>query len=156
MAVVFVIFGGVSCAGSDEPKVAPDFTLEDLSGTTRSLGDYKGEVVFLNFWAVGCKPCREEMPNIENLHRSMKDKPFKVLAVNLGESKGIIRSFMAGRYTIPVLMDNNGKAFRAYGGRYIPTTFIIDKNGFIRHKLIGAAEWDGEEYKDLFYELMEE
>lgn len=73
---------------------APDFILKTLSGETVQLSDYRGQGVFLNFWATYCKPCEEEMPYIESQFQEFKDEGVKVLAVDVGENEVTVSSFV--------------------------------------------------------------
>jgi thiol-disulfide isomerase/thioredoxin len=83
-----------------------DFELQDLSGSTRRLSDYRGKVVFLNFWATWCGPCRFEMPSMEKLYRRFKDKGLEIVAVNLQEDRASVQRFV-DQYglSFPVLLD---------------------------------------------------
>ena len=130
----------VASAAINKPAI--DFALKDLQGRTVKLSDQKGKVVFLNFWATWCPPCREEMPSIERLHDRVNGKDFIILAVSLDQSD--IRSFVQkGNYTFKILLDPKGDIGRQYGVTGIPTTFIIDKNGIIKQKAVGSRDWSG-------------
>ncbi len=123
-------------------RPAADFALKDLAGRTVRLADQKGKTVFLNFWASWCPPCREEMPSIERLHRRLKGRDFVILAVSLDRSD--IRSFVEeGKYSFTILLDPQSEVARNYGVTAIPTTFIVDKNGVIRQKVLGGRDWSG-------------
>ena len=123
------------------------FTLKDQYGKTHTLADYKGKVIFLNFWATWCPPCRAEMPDIQKLYeRSPQEGENAVIvlgvaAPKLGSEKDQagIKAFMdKNGYTYPVLMDKRGKLFEAYGIRAIPTTYLIDRNGNVIGRVQGA------------------
>ena len=123
------------------------FTLKDQYGKTHTLADYKGKVIFLNFWATWCPPCRAEMPDIQKLYeRSTQEGENAVVvlgvaAPKLGSEKDQagIKAFMdKNGYTYPVLMDKGGKLFEAYGIRAIPTTYLIDRNGNVIGRVQGA------------------
>ena len=138
-----------------EELEAIDFELANLQGVKEKLSDYKGQVVFLNFWATWCGPCREEMPSMENLYRELKDEGFVILAVDLGEEKAVVRDFVEEYgLTFPVVLDEDRKAGRAYGIQSIPTTYIVDRQGFILGRSLGARHWDREEYTALFREIL--
>lgn len=132
--------------GKNEIAAIP-FTLKDQYGKTHTLADYKGKVIFLNFWATWCPPCRAEMPDIQKLYeRSTQEGENAVVvlgvaAPKLGSEKDQagIKAFMdKNGYTYPVLMDKGGKLFEAYGIRAIPTTYLIDRNGNIIGRVQGA------------------
>jgi peroxiredoxin len=124
--------------------IAPrDFTLPALTGESVSLSNYKGQVVFLNFWATWCGPCRNEMPSMESLYNRYKDKGLRMLAVNGGESRKQVIDFMeANSLTFPALLDENGKVHSSYGIQSIPRTCIIDKEGKIILRIVGSINWD--------------
>ena len=123
------------------------FTLKDQYGKTHTLDDYKGKIVFLNFWATWCPPCRAEMPDIQKLYeRSSREGKDSVIvlgvaAPKLGSEKDEagIKAFMEKNgYSYPVLMDKGGKLFEAYGIRAIPTTYLIDRRGNVIGRVQGA------------------
>ena len=123
------------------------FTLKDQYGKTHTLTDYKGKIIFLNFWATWCPPCRAEMPDIQKLYeRSPREGTDAVIvlgvaAPKLGSEKDEagIKAFMdKNGYTYPVLMDKGGKLFEAYGIRAIPTTYLIDRRGNVIGRVQGA------------------
>ena len=109
---------------------APDFVLTDMQGQKHRLSDYKGQGVFLNFWATWCKPCEIEMPYINNQYHQFKDKGVQVLAVNVGESRLAVNKF-AQRHQLdfPIVIDNEAQVQSAYGIDPLPATFLIDKTG---------------------------
>ena len=125
-------------------KVSPkDISLPALTGETINLGSLKGKVVFLNFWATWCPPCREEMPSMEALYKRYKDSGFEILAVSSGESHNEVLSFMTtNEFTFTALLDGDGKACSSYGVQAIPTTFLIDRDGMIILRLVGSIDWD--------------
>lgn len=127
-------------------KVTPsiDFTLEDQYGNTHTLSDYKGKVVFLNFWATWCPPCKKEMPAIEELYKeyNLNQDDVVILGVanpssdkypmNTDVSKEEITTFLEDNgYTFPVVFDTTGEIFASYYINALPTTFMIDKDGNI-------------------------
>lgn len=128
-------------------NVAPDFTLNDLSGQLVSPSDYRGKILFLNFWQTTCPPCIEEMPDFIAF---MEDQPDDVtwLTVNFDEDDQRVREFFA-EYDflgIPTVMDYDSTVRYQYGVFGAPMTFILDKDGVIQHMNIGQ----------LYYEDMEE
>ena len=121
------------------PAPLSDFELTDQFGNTHTLADYEGKVIFLNFWATWCGPCRNEMPDIQKLYEEYsaqgEDAEVVILGVagpGIGQegSADEIASFMEENgYTYPVLMDESGEMFSQYGISAFPTTFMIDKDG---------------------------
>ena len=132
----------------DEKIMSIDFTLYDQNGKEHKLSDYKGKTVFLNFWATWCPPCKEEMPYIEQLYKeyNKNNKDVVILGVaspNLdreGSKEDIIEFLQQEKYTFPVVMDNNGELAYQYGISAYPTTFIIDKEGYITQYVPGAMD----------------
>lgn len=125
---------------SDSPfSTAPAFTLTDLGGNELILSDYKGKVVFLNFWATWCPPCRAEIPGFVEAYAEYKDKGMEIIGISVDRGGlGKVFDFVkAYQINYPVVMYTT-QIIRDYEpGRAIPTTIIIDKNGMIRHKHIG-------------------
>ncbi len=130
----------------DKGAIAPDFTLITLDGKNVTLSDYRGKVVFLNFWATWCPPCVREMPSMENLHKAMKNYDFTILAVSIDrKSTYHVRSFIEGKkYSFPVMHDVSKDVAKSYVVSGIPTTFIIDKKGVIEARLVGGRAWDSD------------
>lgn len=109
---------------------APDFVLTDLNGQRHRLSEYKGQGVFLNFWATWCKPCEKEMPYIKNQYQEYKDKGVQVLAVDIGESELAVKKFVERKQLdFPILIDKDTSVQTAYGVNPLPVTYLIDKEG---------------------------
>lgn len=131
---------------------APDFTLPTLGGNPVRLSNHGGKVVFLNFWATWCPPCRQEMPSMEFLYQRLKGRDFEMLAVSI-DTKGAdhVQSFVATYgLTFPILLDPNKKVYRLYGLTGVPETFIINKKGDILLKIIGPRDWMKKPWLDYF------
>lgn len=128
---------------TSDKKPALDFKLKDLNGKDVSLSDYKGKKVFLNFWASWCPPCKAEMPDIEKLYEETKDSDLVILAVNVGESKSEVTSFLNdNKYSFPVLLDSDQNITNQYNIKGIPTSFFIDKEGNIVSSKVGGMSLD--------------
>jgi peroxiredoxin len=138
-------------------KKAPNFSLEDLKGKKLELRNFKGKVVFLNFWATWCGPCKEEMPSIEALYQQFKEKDFVFLTISVDyEGKKPVKEFIEKqRYTFPVLLDPKCETLDLYKVTRIPTTFIIDKNRKIIGKATGPRDWKSPEAISLLNLLLE-
>ncbi|MGG1245692.1 redoxin domain-containing protein [Bacillus spizizenii] len=126
--------------GIEEGQQAPDFSLRTLSGEKSSLQDTKGKKVLLNFWATWCKPCRQEMPAMEQLQKEHADE-LAVVAVNFTtaeKSEKQVRTF-ADTYdlTFPILIDNKG-VNADYNVMSYPTTYILNEKGVIQDIHIGT------------------
>jgi thiol-disulfide isomerase/thioredoxin len=145
---------GIGAARQPLEPVA--FELEDLDGTVHSLSDHLGKVVFLNFWATWCGPCRFEMPSMERLHEELNEEGLVILAVDLQESKEQVSRFADELdLTFTILMDKTGTVGAQYGARSIPTTYLIDREGKIFARAIGAREWDTPQMINLFREILQ-
>lgn len=145
---------GVHFVGEQEIQ-APNFMLQDLTGKSVNLTELQGKIVFLNFWATWCPPCRAEMPSIENFYNRYKEKDVHVLAVNIQEEAPVVRSFLEKNlYSFPIVLDSSGRTAQLYGIRGIPTTFILDRKGNVLGTLVGSREWDTPEVYRLFDTLL--
>lgn len=114
-------------------RLAPDFTLATLDGTTMTLSALKGQVTLINIWATWCPPCRAEMPVIQAAYDQYRDQGFTVLAVDLQEDPRTVAAFMQ-KYglTFPALLDLDGKVSSAYRSSALPSSFFVDRQGVIR------------------------
>jgi len=149
-----------SALGVIEPKVrveAPAFTLTDLDGVERSLDEFKGEVILLNFWATWCAPCRDEMPAMEALWRRFKGKGFVIIAVagDRGRMHRVGEFCRMNDVTFTVLLDPEGSVRREYEVRALPTSYLIGRDGKITGKILGAREWNSDEAVRLVANLLE-
>jgi len=129
-------------------KVAPqDFALPlavpGTIGKLQSLSQLKGKVVFLNFWATWCGPCRAEMPSMQVLYDSYREKGLEILAVNCGEKQDQVLSFLkSNKLSFPAALDADGKVSGVYGIQAIPTTYLIDRDGNIVARVMGSINWN--------------
>jgi peroxiredoxin len=123
---------------------APDFSLPAPDGRIVSLAQYRGAVVMVHFWATWCPPCVEEMPALQKLYDALKGRGFEVLAVSVDEDgPGSVTSFMQRNgLSFPVLLDpRRTVANRRYGTFKYPETYVIDREGVVRIKVIGSRDW---------------
>ena len=127
-----------------EGFLAPDFTLQDLAGKSHTLSDLKGQVVLVNVWATWCGPCKREIPSLVRLYQSRREKGLEILAVSVDRTSSARVASFAERYQMnfPVLLNPRGDVANNYWARSIPSTFLVDKKGVIRWKVIGTREWD--------------
>ncbi|MFQ5931732.1 MAG: peroxiredoxin family protein [Nitrospiraceae bacterium] len=130
---------------------APNFTLWDLNGDVVSLSQYRGKVIFLNFWATWCGPCRVEMPAMEQLYREFDRKDFEVLAISTDpQGVTVTRPFKDSLgLTFPILHDSDFLVGITYGARSLPMTFLVDRRGIITHRIFGARDWRSPEARQL-------
>lgn len=138
-------------------KKAPDFSLQDLNGKRFSLNQFKGKVIFINFWATWCGPCKEEMPSMEVLHQQFKGKNFVLLAVSVDYGgQQLVKEFINKyQYTFPVLIDPKCKTFDLFKIKGIPATFLIDKKGRMVGKATGPRDWKSPEVASLINLLIQ-
>lgn len=147
----------ISSSEESKPEEIPafDFTLKDQYGNKHTLSDYKGKVVFLNFWATWCPPCKAEMPHIEDLYNEYNLNKDEIIILGVanpkteenkqaqdGTVKEITDFLKDNKYTFPTVFDETGEVFYNYAINSFPTTFMIDKNGNIFGYVAGALSKD--------------
>jgi len=138
-----------------EQVEAPGFSLPDLTGKKIRLKDFRGKVVFLNFFATWCVPCRLEMPAMEWLYRTYRDKGLAVVAVGIRESAKTVRAFTQEmKLSFPALLDMDGSVAYTYSVRPVPATYLIRRDGKILGRAFGAREWDSSEARQYFAQLL--
>ena len=129
-------------------------SLKDINNEDVSLSDFKGKIVFLNFWTTWCPTCRIEMPSMEKLHQRFKNKDFAMVTINLQESASQVKAFFKEfKLTFTALLDSTGEVGASFGIRAIPTTYILDKTGRIIGQVSGPREWDSKKSFALFKHL---
>lgn len=138
---------------------APPFTASTLDATprTKTLADYKGKVVLLNVWATWCPPCREEMPSIERVHRAFAGQGLAVVAVSIDDpgKEDEIREFVREYgLTFEILHDAAAGIKKNYQLTGYPETFVIARDGTIRKKVWGGADWSSDANRALIRELL--
>ena len=137
------------------PKAAPDFTLLNTDGQQVSLQQYRGKVVFLNFWATWCIPCREEMPALERLHQTYHAQDLAILSIDLKESADQVKIFFQKHdLSFPALLDPDGSVFRDYLVAGMPTTYLIGRDGTLLARGVGGRDWTRAEALQLIQELI--
>ncbi len=137
----------------------PSLKLETLDGKSLDLKDELGKVVLVQFWATYCTPCRVEMPSMNKLIKKLEaDKvPFKIIAVNMGETKAEVQKFVdAVKPEFTILLDSKGENVQAWNVFAAPSNFVIDTKGKIRYTLYGGVEWDSEEITKAIKDLAKE
>ena len=149
----------VPVAGRHSVKLgepAPNFQLRDMQGHLVALSDLRGKVVMVNFWATWCGPCRVEMPAMEALYRTFSRKDFEILAVSTdAQGISVTRPFQQENHlTFPILHDADYRVGLTYGARSLPMTFMVDRQGVIRHQIFGARDWGAVEAQQLVQMLM--
>ena len=116
--------------------------LADTNGDIIGLSDFRGKVVFLNFWATWCRSCVSEMADMQKLHQKLKGKSFAMVAINIKESPTQVKNFLdAQNLTFTTLLDPDGSTMVQFGVRALPTTLILDKSGRLIETIIGPRNW---------------
>jgi len=137
MAVLFLVSAATSgwAAGS-----APDFKLKAVQdGKEYSLSQFKGKVVLINFFTFTCGPCREEMPHLSKIYQELQGQGFQALGIGLASTPAQLKQLAAQLNLAYPVLEGNDAVSKAYGGvELVPLTFIIDKQGNIAHKILGA------------------
>ena len=143
-------------SGTRPPRIgseAPNFTVQDADRKL-TLTDYRGQVVVLNFWATWCPPCVEEMPSLVQMQQRLKDKGITVLAVSLDVDEAAYRKFLKDHgVNLITVRDPDLKSSDLYGTFKYPETYIIDRNGILRRKFIGAVNWNDPEVMEFLGKL---
>lgn len=138
-----------------EKTATPSLELLDMHGQPHTLADYSGKVVLVNFWASWCFPCIQEIPDLIKLAEIFKDKPFIILAVNVGEKKRKLTGFIKKMdENMVILMDTHSEVFERWKGIGLPSTFVLDPAGKIRYEAYGPVNWDRPDIIDAFTVLM--
>jgi peroxiredoxin len=126
---------GLGALDSQAPivgEMAPDFELRRIDGTTVRLSDLRGKVVYVNFWASWCVPCRKELPDIQAIYDEKRGDGLEVLAVNVKDDSDTATAFFSGRnLTLPLLLDRDGSVYDQYKLQGLPDSFFVDRDGRI-------------------------
>ena len=138
--IIGIIFLMISLVSFSNSAKAPDFNLKDQYGVTHSLENYKGKVIFLNFWATWCPPCKKEMPDVESIYKEYGEnkKDVVILGIN-SEKENEVKKFLKDKgYTFPTVIDENSEVMRKYFIQAFPTSFVIDKEGNVYGYVMGG------------------
>lgn len=140
----FIQAGTAHAAGPRPLKIGdppPGVSLKDLNGfPVRIPEDFRGRVMIIHFWTGGCSSCKEEMPAMESLSSSYGKKGLVILAVNVGQGKETVKRLVRGMgIGYPVLLDSGREMARKYDVVGVPRTYLVDRNGVIRYRILGAA-----------------
>ncbi len=132
--------GGLAVVPAKVKFPAPELTLTDLQGVSRSLAEYRGQVVLVNLWATWCPPCKEEMPALQAFYDKYKADGFVIIAINDGDPTADVMQFVKDyELTFPVWLDPTYIATdRAFHAPNLPTSFVIDRGGTIRLTWVGG------------------
>jgi peroxiredoxin len=157
LALALAAFGAVSAAPLAPTTQAPDFTLRTLDGQNMRLGEQRGRVVLVNFWATWCGPCRQEMPHLNKLYDKYKSSGFVLLGVNVDDDvqqAAGVASKLGVKF--PVLPDSDKRVSRQYDLSAMPSTVLIDRDGKVRYLHRGYQSGYETTYDKQIRELLKE
>ena len=138
-----------------EPQPGTDFQLPDLDGLLLRLQDQRGKVVLLNFWATWCPPCLQEMPLMDQVHQTLRQRPLVIWAVAMKEDRDKVAPFMdKHHFQFTTLLDRDGAVSIRYKLRGLPTTYLIDCRGNTVGWSGGPQEWTSEAVRTLLATLL--
>lgn len=156
------IAGFVALQGPGGPALrvgsnAPEFSLERADGSPISLQELRGRVVFVNFWATWCPPCREEAPSMQRLYSSLQSEPFEMLAISIDtpdatEAIAAFRDEFALEF--PILLDPDKATYDGYQVTGVPESFLLDAQGRLAERFIGPKKWDEPRYETAIRRLI--
>ncbi len=148
--VILLILVLVPKKGPQGPRIigegdrAPEFRLPGFDGKQVGLSDFRGKVVMVHFWATWCPPCVEELPTIDKLYRDFFGKDFQILAVSVDEdgARSVSDFMQRNRMNLPVLLNPDRSVAGKYGTFKFPETYIVDRSGIVKFKVIGPHDWN--------------
>ncbi len=143
---------------AQDGQKAPDFSLENLEGETITFNEARGEnVVLISFWATWCKPCMEELPEVEKIYSELGEKGLKAFAISVDGERSVakVEPFVKSKkMTIPVLLDTNGDVARLFYAKDVPHTVLIDQSGNVVYSHSGYKKGDEIQLKEKILELL--
>lgn len=151
---------GRAITGVEVGNTAPDYVAVDLAtGDSVSLRErYRGKVTLVNIWATWCAPCREEMPAMQAVYDSLKGRGFHIAAVSIDQSDSTaVRAFVEELgLTFDILHDRSSAIQRTYQTTGVPESFLLDRDGQIVRRVIGAHDWSSSINRDLIVRLLDD
>ena len=142
----FESFGFLTFEAGFEEQL-PDIEFIDGNGKNLNLNDFRGKVVFLNFWATWCPPCRAELPAMENLAKELQGHDFVMIPLNVKEDLNLIKRFLEEyEIDLPIYQDVNGEVAAKMGVRGLPVTLLIDREGYAAAYVNGVLEWESPDF----------
>jgi len=148
------LMAGMGVIGNPLSTDPLEAKLPNTAGRYVRLDDFRGKIVFLNFWTTWCPSCRTEMPSMQRLHRKLIGKNFAMVTINIKESASQVKNFFEEyKLTFTALLDTTGEVSTGLSIRAIPTTFILDKSGKIIGSITGPREWDSKKTVAMFENL---
>ncbi len=140
----------------DKERAAYDFTLTKMDGSTLDFETLKGKVIFINMWATWCAPCIAEMPSIQELYNNYKDNSTVVFAmISFDKDPEKAKTFVDKKgFDMPIYFPNKTQIPKVYESKGIPTTYVIDKEGYIAYRKVGMASYDSKSFAKMMDELI--
>jgi peroxiredoxin len=141
----FTLARGPAVRAPGSAESAPQFELENLDGGEIALSDLRGKVVYVNFWATWCVPCRDEAPGLRRLYETFRGEGFEILAptINVEADMDAVRAFRSEfGLEFPILLDPDKVAYNRYGATGVPETYLIDAEGRLAASYIGPQDFD--------------
>ena len=130
-----------------QPRTAPDINLNDMDGQSQDIRHYRGQWVFVHFWASWCGPCRKEMPHIQKLVNSMQGQGLAFMIINTAENEDTVFAFLGGvAPDLHSLLDRDGLVTEQWQPRGLPATYLVDPDGIIRYQALGGRPWHEKTY----------
>jgi peroxiredoxin len=160
--VLIVILGAATYFGVHQHQArpvaigehAPDFSVPALPSGSMDLKSYRGQIVVLNLWATWCPPCVEETPSLEQFAEKMKDHGVIVLGISVDEDTKALQDFVQKNHiSYPVGRDPDRSLSARYGTYQFPETYILDRQGQVAEKVIGATDWGDERIQNFVLDL---
>jgi len=140
-----------------KPLTLPEIALEDLNGKITRIQNDQGKVILLNFWATWCPSCRKEGPAFEQLKSRYGSQGIRIYWINIKESRETVLEFLKKEpLSISILLDSNGKVERLLGVWALPTTYIVNRRGFLTYRAIGEVDWTGVQSLSVIEKLLQE
>ena len=137
------------------PDADFNLSVKTLESKLVNMHDYRGKVIFLNFWATWCMPCVAELPSINKLYNQFKNDNIVFLLISNETSEKVKSYKQRKKYDVPFyIIDSDGKIPQQYFSRSIPTTFIINKEGKIIKATKGAEDWDDDEFVEVIKKML--
>jgi len=136
-------------------EMVPNFTLRDETGKVVALSEFRGQIVVLNFWATWCPPCIEEMPSLNRLAEKYQGKGIQIIGLSVDENADAYADFLArNQISFLTLRDAARNTSDRYGTFRFPETYIINREGRLARKVIGAVDWTSQQMVKYFDELL--
>ena len=157
--VAFLMFFSLifSLSAATAVEKAPDFQLPQINGDTVQLSDLRGSVVYVDFWATWCPPCRESFPWMESMHQRYQDLGLQIVAISLDQKRDLIENFLKShKASFTILQDSEGGSAEAFKVKGMPSSYLVDRKGNIRLRHAGFNDDDKAELESQIKQLLTE